>query len=120
MSLSQTKGLTAMQAHMGKSFEGISTGRIDAGNETIEAMLSIEGEVVELFFPVNGVAGDKKGSVEKQLLEVMSMEGFEFPDLLSDLREDIDYGLFSVDATNELDALLRVEVNPFEELGIDI
>ena len=48
------------------------------------------------------------------------MEGFEFPDLLSDHREDIDYGLFSVNATNELDALLSAEVNPFEELGIDI
>jgi hypothetical protein len=59
-------------------------------------------------------------ALEKQLLEVMSMEGFEFPDLLSDLREDIDYGLFSVNATNELDALLSAEVNPFEELGIDI
>ena len=59
-------------------------------------------------------------ALEKQLLEVMSMEGFEFPDLLSDLREDIDYGLFSVNATNELDALLSAEVNPFDELGIDI
>ena len=59
-------------------------------------------------------------ALEKQLLEVMSMEGFEFPDLLSDLREYIDYGLFSVNATNELDALLSAEVNPFEELGIDI
>ncbi len=59
-------------------------------------------------------------ALEKQLLEVMSMEGFEFPDLLSDLREDIDYGLFSVNATNELEALLSAEVNPFEELGIDI
>ena len=59
-------------------------------------------------------------ALEKQLLEVMSMEGFEFPDLLSELREDIDYGLFSVNATNELDALLSAEVNPFEELGIDI
>ena len=59
-------------------------------------------------------------ALEKQLLEVMSMEGFEFPDLLNELREDIDYGLFSVNATNELDALLSAEVNPFEELGIDI
>lgn len=59
-------------------------------------------------------------ALEKQLLEVMSMEGFEFPDLLSELREDIDYGLFSVNATNELDALLSAEVNPFDELGIDI
>ena len=33
-------------------------------------MLSIEGEEVELFKPVNVVAGDKKGNVEKWLLEV--------------------------------------------------
>tara|TARA_B100001123_G_scaffold214956_1_gene242726 strand:- start:534 stop:980 length:447 start_codon:yes stop_codon:yes gene_type:complete len=59
-------------------------------------------------------------ALEKQLLEVMSMEGFEFPDVLTDLREDIDYGLFSVNATNELDALLSAEVNPFDELGIEI
>ena len=59
-------------------------------------------------------------SLEKQLMEVMSMEGFEFPDLLSEIRGDIDYGLFSVDATDELAAVLKTEVNPFDELGIDI
>jgi hypothetical protein len=59
-------------------------------------------------------------ALEKQLLEVMSVEGFAFPDVLNDLRSDIDYGLFSVNATNELDALLTAEVNPFDELGIEI
>jgi len=59
-------------------------------------------------------------TLEKQLLEVMSMEGFEFPDVLNDLRSDIDYGLFSVNATNELETLLSAEINPFDELGIEI
>ncbi len=59
-------------------------------------------------------------ALEKQLLEVMAVEGFTFPDVLNDLRSDIDYGLFSVNATDELDALLTAEVNPFDELGIEI
>ena len=59
-------------------------------------------------------------TLEKQLLEVMSMEGFEFPDVLNALRSDIDYGLFSVNATNELETLLSAEINPFDELGIEI
>ena len=59
-------------------------------------------------------------ALEKQLLEVMAVEGNTFPDVLNDLRSDIDYGLFSVIATDELDALLSAEVNPFDELGIEI
>ena len=59
-------------------------------------------------------------ALEKQLLEVMSMEGFEFPDLLTELRNDVDFGLFSVNATDQLDAVLQAESNPFEELGIEI
>ncbi len=59
-------------------------------------------------------------ALEKQLLEVMAVEGFNFPDVLNDLRSDIDYGLFSVNATDELDVLLSAEVNPFDELGIEI
>ncbi len=59
-------------------------------------------------------------ALEKQLLEVMSMEGFEFPDLLTELRNDVDFGLFSVNATDQLDAVLQAEANPFEELGIEI
>ena len=50
----------------------------------------------------------------------MAVEGFTFPDVLNDLRSDIDYGLFSVNATDELDVLLSAEVNPFDELGIEI
>lgn len=59
-------------------------------------------------------------SLEKNLLEVMAMEGFEFPDLLEELRQDIDFGLFSVNATDELDVIIKTEVNPFSELGIEL
>ena len=48
------------------------------------------------------------------------MEGFEFPDALLDLRSDIDFGLFAVDTSDELGALLEKETNPFDELGIEI
>ena len=59
-------------------------------------------------------------SLERHLMELMAMEGFEFPDVLTEVRSDIDYGLFSVNATNELATILENEVNPFEELGIEI
>ena len=59
-------------------------------------------------------------SLEKQLLEMMSIEGFEFPDMLTDLREDIDFGLFSVNLSDHLGIILEAEVDPFEELGIEI
>ena len=70
MILSQTKDPTAVQPHMGKCFEGISKVRFNSTNEIIEAMSSVEGEVVELAQPVNVVEGEKKGNVEKWLMEV--------------------------------------------------
>eukprot|EP00439_Symbiodinium_sp_Y106_P069158 s1229_g11.t2 len=70
MILSQTKDPTAVQPHMGKCFEGISRVRFNNTNEIIEAMSSVEGEVVELAQPVNVVEGEKKGNVEKWLMEV--------------------------------------------------
>ncbi|CAK9060586.1 unnamed protein product [Durusdinium trenchii] len=70
MILSQTKDPTAVQPHMGKCFEGISRVRFNKTNEIIEAMASVEGEVVELDLPVNVVEGEKKGNVEKWLMEV--------------------------------------------------
>ena len=41
-------------------------------------------------------------SLEKQILEMMSVKGFEFPDVLTELREDIDFGLLSVDLSDHL------------------
>ena len=44
--------------------------RFDGNDEIIEAMLSVEGEVVELVKQVNVNEGEKKGNVERWLLEV--------------------------------------------------
>jgi hypothetical protein len=72
--------------------------------------------------PTDFYLGAKMIRPKKQLIvfEVMSMEGFEFPDLLGDLRKDIDFGLFSVNASDELDAIISTEVDPFTELGIEL
>jgi len=70
MILSQTKDPTAVQPHMNKCFEGINRVRFDNSNEVIEAMISVEGELVEFRAPVNVSEGDKKGNVEKWLMEV--------------------------------------------------
>merc|ERR1719183_2988460 len=68
MILSQTKDPTAVQPHMNKCFEGINKVRFDPSNEIIEAMISVEGEVVDLKNKVNVAEGDKKGNVERWLM----------------------------------------------------
>jgi dynein heavy chain len=70
MILSQTKDPTAVQPHMNKCFEGINRVRFDDKNEIIMGMFSVEGESVPLTKPVNVVEGDKKGNVEKWLMDV--------------------------------------------------
>ena len=51
---------------------------------------------------------------------MMSVKGFEFPDVLTELRGDIDFGLFSVDLSDHLGIIFEAGVDPFEELGIEI
>ena len=58
--------------------------------------------------------------LEYSLFEIMSIEGFEFPSALLDLRKDINFGLFAVNSMDELERLLMAESDPFEELGIDV
>jgi len=70
MILSQTKDPTAVQPHMGKCFEGMNKVRFSGNKDIIEAMISVEGEVVEFSQPVNVVEGEKKGNVEIWLNEV--------------------------------------------------
>lgn len=70
MILSQTKDPTAVQPHMNKCFEGINRVRFDEKSEIIEAMISVEGEIVELDSKVNVAEGEKKGNVEKWLMEM--------------------------------------------------
>ncbi|CAD7946598.1 unnamed protein product [Amoebophrya sp. A25] len=68
--LSETKDPTKVQPHMGKAFEGIAKVRFDKNSQIIEAMISAEGEIVELIKKINVDAGENKGNVEKWLLEV--------------------------------------------------
>merc|ERR1719443_250545 len=78
--LSETKDPTRVQPHMNKAFEGIAKVRFtDSSGKTtndakdaeiISAMISAEGEEIELFNKVNVNAGDNKGNVEKWLLQV--------------------------------------------------
>ena len=58
--------------------------------------------------------------LEYSLFEIMSIEGFEFPSALLDLRKDINFGLFAVNSMDELERILAAESDPFEELGIDV
>ena len=59
-------------------------------------------------------------SLKKQMHDVLAIEGFEFPDVLLELRDDIDFGLFAINAIEELDIILQAEIDPFSELGIDL
>ena len=61
-----------------------------------------------------------RSSLERSLLDVMSMEGFVLPDVLDELVDGIDYGLFSCNPTDELEAILSKEVDPLRDLGIEI
>ncbi|CEM09924.1 unnamed protein product [Vitrella brassicaformis CCMP3155] len=70
MILSQTKDPTAVQPHMNKCFEGINKVKFDPTNSIIQAMVSAEGEVVPLKKHVDVNHGEKKGNVEKWLVEV--------------------------------------------------
>jgi len=54
------------------------------------------------------------------IYELMSFDGFEFPDLLVRLRKDIDFGLFSVNLPDDLEQILESDTDPYEELGIDL
>jgi dynein heavy chain len=68
--LAETKDPTLVQPHMGKAFEGIAKVRFDPGNTIIEAMISAEGESVDLTNKVDVMKPGNVGAVERWLLEV--------------------------------------------------
>ena len=70
--LSETKDPTRVQPHMSKCFEAINEVEFSPDLEVI-AMISSEKEKVKFIRPVNVNEGDKKGNVEKWLLEVESV-----------------------------------------------
>jgi dynein heavy chain len=69
MLLAQTKDPRAVQVHMDKCFEGIARVKFSEKDE-VYGMISAEGEEVDLKKPVDVNAGDKKGNVEKWMLEI--------------------------------------------------
>ena len=58
-----------VQPHMDKCFEGIQKVMFDA-NEKVYGMVSAEGEQVLLDKPVDVNEGEKKGNVEKWMIEI--------------------------------------------------
>lgn len=89
-------------------------GHLDRANE---AMREFTLDIITSQPVLNKYVGT---SLELQMLEVMALEGFEFPDELIKLRGDLDFGLFAINAMEELDGLLMNEQDPFSELGIDL
>ena len=69
MILAQTKDPTLVQAHMDKCFEGISKVKF-SDKEEVHGMISAEGEEVELNRKIDVNEGDKKGNVERWMLEI--------------------------------------------------
>jgi dynein heavy chain len=70
MLLAQTKDPQQVQPHMAKCFEGISKVKFDKGGTLVEAMISAEEELVIFTKSVDVNEGDKKGNVEKWMLEI--------------------------------------------------
>lgn len=69
MLLAQTKEPRAVQPHMDKCFEGIYRVMFSEKDE-VYGMISAEGEEVEFDKKVDVNEGDKKGNVEKWMLEI--------------------------------------------------
>ena len=67
--LAQTKNPQLVQAHMDKCFEGIKN-VIFKNNEEVLGMTSAEKESVLFCTPINVNEGDKKGNVEKWMVEI--------------------------------------------------
>jgi len=69
MLLAQTKEPRAVQPHMDKCFEGIYRVMFSDKDEVF-GMISAEGEEVKFDKPVDVNDGEKKGNVEKWMLEI--------------------------------------------------
>lgn len=88
MLLAQTKDPRAVQPHMDKCFEGIQK-VIFTPQDEVSGMVSAEGEEVMFDTKVDVNEGDKKGNVEKWMLEI---EGVMRKSLKRILRDSVaDY-----------------------------
>lgn len=87
MLLAQTKDPRAVQVHMDKCFEGIARVKFSDKDE-IYGMISAEGEDVDYRKSIDVNAGDKKGNVEKWMLEIETVMRMTLKQIFSDsLRE---------------------------------
>ena len=59
-----------IQAHIDKCFEGISKLQFNEAGIEIGGMKSAEGEIVDYLKQINVEEGDRKGNVEKWMLDV--------------------------------------------------
>ena len=69
MLLAQTKDPEQVQPHMEKCFEGINRVKFSEKQE-VTTMISAEKEMVPMCKPIDVNEGDKKGNVEKWMLEI--------------------------------------------------
>jgi len=69
--LAQTKNPRLVQAHMDKCFEGIQKIQFDE-KDCVYGMISAEQEIVGFVKKIDVNEGDKKGNVEKWMLEIES------------------------------------------------
>jgi dynein heavy chain len=69
--LAQTKNPRLVQAHMDKCFEGIQKVQFDK-DDCVYGMISAEQEIVGFSKKIDVNEGDKKGNVEKWMLEIES------------------------------------------------
>ena len=84
--LAQTKEPRSVQKHINKCFEAVQSLVFDE-NEVI-GLISIEGEKIDLVRRVNVVEGDKRGNVERWLLEIESSMKATIKSLLNDSIKD--------------------------------
>lgn len=87
MLLAQTKDPRAVQVHMDKCFEGIAKVKFSDTDE-VWGMLSAEGEDVDFCAKIDVNAGDKKGNVEKWMLEIETVMRKTLRELCRDSLKD--------------------------------
>lgn len=87
MLLAQTKDPRAVQVHMDKCFEGIARVKF-SDNDEVYGMLSAEQEEVDFSTKIDVNAGDKKGNVEKWMLEIETVMRKTLRELCRDSLKD--------------------------------
>jgi len=87
--LAQTKDPTLVQPHMSKCFEGIKK-VVFEGNGIVTGMVSAEGEVVTFTKPIDVNEGEKKGNVEKWMLEIEEMMKATLRDMVKEALADYE------------------------------